>query len=244
MSAAGGLPTWRQLATELVSELDSTDPSRSAYLAQFRTEAEHLVQQGRLVDALSAVRSAMGHAEFALRLEGACSDSRLAVPRTFAALAALAPQLRGIITTNLDRFIERALPDWTPHASPKLDVLRRPKSIVKLHGTIQERASWVFARDQYDRSMFDSTSARTTFKAIYLAHPILFLGCSLKDDDLDMYFGEIRSMANEHPPAHFAIVEEPIGPQQRKQLEAAGIRLLTYPNGHHQRLVDILHAIP
>jgi hypothetical protein len=150
-----------------------------------------------------------------------------------------------VLTTNLDHLLERAF-DW---AWPSLwgqaahDLLRRRGFIFKLHGTLLERDSWVFTREQYDQASWGHASIRDTLDRFFHAYPLLFVGFELAGDYFDTLLSQVRALSGNHPPVNYALV--PAGSIQegrRQHLERAGIRLLEYSNadGQHTEALRLL----
>jgi len=240
ISAAAGLPNWHQLTRQLITRINAV-ASNSAI-----EEANEYLSKGNLIDALSAVKLALGPQEFGLAIENALSDRERDVPEAARAIAALAPKLRAILTTNLDYFLERALNGtWPSIARVTADLASRRGYILKLHGSLLERDTWIFSREQYDRRMFGSPECLGMFRALFATCPMVFVGCGLSDADLDQVFAEIRAIANEKPPQHFALVPYPVPPLRRRQLESAGLRIIDYPNadGTHRELALALRSL-
>ncbi len=241
VSAAAGLPTWKGLAQMLLERLRSNHAP-----AITLGEVEEALRRDQYVDALSAVKLALGPQEFGRVVEQAADDRGHGVPEIAQAIAALKPKLRAILTTNLDRFLERALSgDWESLTAPPGDLAQRRHYILKLHGTLLDRSSWVFSRDQYDHAMFASPQLQTAFGALYRSFPMLFVGSGLADDNPELTFAQVRALSGEQPPTHYALLAEPVPPFRRSKLEAAGLRLVTYPNadGMHDEAIAILRAI-
>jgi hypothetical protein len=240
VSAGAGLPTWKRLADGLVERMRQTNKPAEAI-----AEAEDFIRQGNLVHAMSAARSAL-RIEFDRELERRLDDETHDVPAVAKAIADLGPKLAGVVTTNLDRLLERALGGgWPAIVKPVADLVQRPRYIFKPHGTIDDADTWVFTRDEYDQAMFGSPALQDLFAALYRARTLLFVGASLTDDDFGLTLGRIRALAGRNPPTHYAILPGPIGPSRREQLEKAGIRLLVYENksGTHHEVVEILQAL-
>jgi hypothetical protein len=240
VSAAAGLPTWKGLAERLVERMRQMGKPQASV-----DEAADFVQRGLLVEAMSAARLSLGR-EFDRELRRHLDDDGRGVPEAAAALAALAPKLAGVITTNLDRLLERAFGgQWPPILDPVQDLLQRPRYIFKPHGTIDNADTWVFTRDEYDLAMFGSQRLQDLFSALYRARTLLFVGASLADDDFGLTLSRVRALAGRNAPTHYAILPAPVGPVRREQLERAGLRLLVYENrsGSHREVVEILSAL-
>lgn len=238
ISAAAGLLSWRQLTQEFLDRLRGEGKAPSVV-----DEVDELIRGRQFIDALSAIKQALGAHEFNLAVEKAVDDSALQVPDVARAIAELEPKLRAVITTNLDRFLERAFGgNWDALCAPTGDLVQRRRYILKLHGTRNDRSTWVFTREQYDHSTFGWPLHRSTFEAHFRAHPVLFVGYGLTDDDFDMTLAATRALAGAQPPQHFALLPAPVPPFRRTKLENAGLRLLEYDG--HADVPGILRSIP
>ncbi len=167
---AAGLPDWPALAQLLRDRLHH-DGKPADVLA----EVDDLIVKRHLIDALSAIKLALGEHEFNIAVEKAVDDSKRAVPDVATAIAELAPKLRAVFTTNLDHFLERAFGGaWDPFTSAQGDLAQRGQYIFKYHGTRRDRSTWVFTREQYDRAIFSRPQDRTLFRIDLssLPHPI------------------------------------------------------------------------
>lgn len=238
--SAAGLPTWPKLAHDLRDRLH-----REGKPADLISEIDELIQRRQLIDALSAIKQphALGEHEFNLAVSKAVDDSALPVPDVAKAIAELEPKLRAVVTTNLDRFIERAFAgDWDALTDPPGDLAQRKRYILKLHGTRGDRKSWVFTREQYDQATFGWLQQRAVFEALFRAYPILFVGYGLADDDFDQTLAATRALAGQNPPQHFALLLGPVTTYRRTRLQQAGIRLLEYDN--HAEVPGILRSLP
>jgi SIR2-like domain/TIR domain len=240
VSAGAGLPSWKGLAEALVERMRQTGKAQDAI-----DEAADFLKQGNLIHALSAAESSL-RIEFSREVKRRLDDAGRNVPAVAQAIAGLEPKLAGVVTTNLDRFLERAFGgSWPPILQPVADLLQRTRYIFKPHGTIDDASGWVFTRSEYDQVMFGSPALQDLFSALYRGRTLLFVGASLTDDDFGLTLGRIRALAKHNPPTHYAILSGPIGPTRRRHLEDAGIRLLVYENksGAHHEVVDILHEL-
>ena len=217
--------------------------------SELTSEIQELINERRYIDAFSAVKEVLGAPTFGGIIERLLDDRarELSIPDVVLAIAALGSKLRAVLTTNLDHLLERAFRgDWPPHSVALGDIARRRKFILKLHGTLSDRNTWIFTRQDYERAMYANPQLQQAFTALFNACPLLFVGYGLIDDDFDAVLSRVRLLAGEQPPTHFALVpEESVRPSRRKRLEAAGIRLITYknPDGHHREVVRILQNL-
>lgn len=190
----------------------------------------------------------MTSAAYGLAVSRALDDSGVPeVPPLARAIAALAPTLHSVVTTNLDRFLERAFAGaWPSYTLPQLDLGQRAHYILKLHGCRANRASWVFTRHEYDALLRRQPGLRRFMDSLYLANTLLFVGYGLQDPDLDEQLSELRALADGAPPQHFALM--PCGQvdeaRRRHLFEPAGVTILEYdPANDHRELLDFLAAL-
>lgn len=224
ISKAGGLPSWLELSQALLERVQQC--GCAPYVID---ELRHMLAQGHLIKLMSAAKRALGSNEFYLQIEQSLDDAALPVPDIACAIAELESGLRAILTTNLDRFLERALPQtWEVLDSLPPDCARRARYVLKLHGTRTDRRTWVFDQADYDDATFGRPSERAVLDALFKSYPLLFVGYGLQDYDLDFALGATRALAGPQPPIHYALVPSTIGPYRRNELGAAGIRLLEY----------------
>jgi hypothetical protein len=180
--------------------------AREAPPAQLHEIAE-LATSRQYINALSALKVCLGASEFCTYVERHLDDARAAEPNVARAIAALAPRLRAVLTTNIDHLLERAFAGrWPTLARATGDIAGRKHFILKLHGTLLDRESWVFTREDYDRAMFADSKLRDAFAAFFHSVQLLFVGYGLTDDDFDLHLGWVRAFAGDQPPRHFALV--------------------------------------
>jgi hypothetical protein len=243
VSAAAGLPSWGRLVDTLVGPAAARGAS-----AEVLDEIGKLRAAGKFIDALTLARDAVGDVEFAEIVEHELDDQRvMEVPEVGQAIAALAPKLRAVLTTNIDHLLERAFAGrWPALYHATADMARRERVILKLHGTLFDRSTWVFTRDQYDRAMYNDALLSQAFSAIFLVCPVLFVGYGLADDDFDQLLTRVRALSNGQPSRHFALVPEgSFTSYERGLREKAGIRIIPYPTpgGSHAAVSRILRGL-
>ncbi len=154
------------------------------------------------------------------------------------------PGLHAILTTNLDRLIDRATGGTLPSfvAAPS-DIAQRRGALLKLHGTLQDRLTWRLTRKQHARGPDTNGPALDTF---FRFSTLLFVGYPLADEDFDRLLDRIADPADAQPPRHFAlVVNEPEKAYQQKKLEEAGVYVHRYenPDGKHGEVAHLLSEI-
>ncbi|WP_437733892.1 SIR2 family protein [Sorangium sp. So ce1335] len=238
VSAAAGLPTWKQLAEKLRDRARrrGADPAVVDEIQQY-------IASNQLINALSAAKLALGPQDFNWTVDKELDDTGRDVPEVAQAIAALKPELKAVLTTNIDRFLERAFQgEWRVLDRPTADIAMDRRFILKLHGTLRAWDTWVFSRDQYDRAIFGAPLLQDAFGALYRTHSMLFVGFGLADDNIDQTLARVRALSGGQPPMHFALLPKGVPPFRRKLLEESGVRLIVYENqsGDHAEVAEIL----
>ncbi|WP_437717356.1 FxSxx-COOH system tetratricopeptide repeat protein [Sorangium sp. So ce448] len=241
VSAAAGMPTWKQLAEQFLGRARTKGADAAAL-----EEIQHYIASNQLIHALSAAKLALGPQDFNASVDKALDDRGRDIPEAALAIAALRPKLKAVLTTNIDRFLERAFAgEWRPVDRPTGDLAMDSHYILKLHGTLRAWDTWVFSRDQYDRAIFGSPLLQDAFGALYRTHSILFVGFGLADDNIDETLSRVRALSGGQPSTHFALLPKGVPPFRRRLLEESGIRLLIYENeaGDHAEVARILRSL-
>ncbi|WP_437294938.1 SIR2 family NAD-dependent protein deacylase [Sorangium sp. So ce426] len=243
VSVAAGLPS----REELIERLAARCRARGAAVASL-LEIATLAEQQRFIDALSAIKECLGPVEFGAAVARDLDDRAIErLPDIALAIGALRPLLRALLTTNLDGLLERAFAGaWPAVARATADLAQRRQYILKLHGTLVDRSTWVLTRQDYDHAMNADENLKQVFRALFNTCTLLFVGYRLSDDDFDAVLARVRAFAGDQPPRHFALVpSDAATPYRRRQLEKAGVRLVLYDNvdGQHREVVRILREL-
>ncbi len=242
ISAAAGLPSWKRLV-----EILAAHPRVLAASEAERNEIKDFAARFHYIDALSAIKQIIGPGDFYTIVEKELDDEGHPVPPAAEAIAALAPKLRAVLTTNIDHLLERAFAgNFRPVYEATADLGQRRRYILKLHGTLLKRTSWVFTRDEYEKAMYANPVHAGIFSSIFHTYTLLFVGYGLMDDDFDAVLGRVRALAGPHAPRHFAFCAEgSVPPFRKRTLEDAGVRPIEYKNadGKHGELVRLLEGL-
>lgn len=219
---AAGLPSRRELVDALLVEAEVMLSARQ------HRELVELAQGPQLSSVLSELERALTPAAFGRIVERTLDDDEAVVPPLGAAIAALRRRLRGVITPNLDHLVERAFAgQLVVHSRPVADLASRRGWLLKLHGTLRDRNTWVLTDEQLGRALYRDPVQGEVFRSLFLAHPVLFVGTRLDEPVLGELLQRVQALAQGQPPRHWAIVDaEEAGPIRRRQLAAAGVELV------------------
>ncbi|PRP94312.1 SIR2 family protein [Enhygromyxa salina] len=237
LSRAAGLPSRRELARALLDALPDSTPARR------RRELAALVDAPDLADLFTELERDLTPARFGLVVERALRDDGLEPPPLARALASLGPRLQGIVTPNLDRLLERAFEArLVAHVRPSMGLLQRGGWLLKINGTLSERSSWVFTRDQRARVRHREPVHARVLRALVMAKPMLFVGTMIDDPIFDDVVAHVRDLGEGAPPRHWALVAgDQLTPATRAKLDDAGIAAISYDTQHEA--LDILASL-
>ena len=168
-----------------------------------------------------------------------------------------------VLTTNLDEVLENV---WhctgnkfdaviTPDCEDLFHdaIKNKGKTLVKLHGTVEESSKYVLTKEQYDKAYgisfedvvdFSNPFPQNLSLAIY-AKTILFLGCSLQSDRFLHVFKQIAQL-NDHI-KHYALLslsnKDDENTLCERKLERYGIFPIWFPNGDYGSITTILYEL-
>lgn len=168
-----------------------------------------------------------------------------------------------VLTTNLDEILENV---WhctgnkfdaviTPDCEDSFHdaIKNQRKTLVKLHGTINESSKYVLTKEQYDKAYgigvddvvdFNNPFPKNLSLAIY-AKTILFLGCSLQSDRFLHVFKQIAKV-NDYI-KHYALLSLSNIDEENtlceRRLEKYGIFPIWFPNGDYGSITTILYEL-
>lgn len=233
LSVGAGLPSWRELASELATEIDCPTTLSPPDIAQYYEN-----EKGRHA-LYTKLRIKLGE-----RAASITENQRKLVSLGF----------RAIITTNYDRLLEDALHACGCRFHQIIDDSdasywdeESEVQLLKLHGDIESVDSIVLTRRDY--SLFFRTHAIITRRlhAILLDRPLVFVGYRLDDPDFNSVFDEITFDLQEHRlPSYF--VGFNVDRFRGKELERVGVRVFSIttdvfePNAGYQEAYSVALA--
>ncbi|MGK4004724.1 SIR2 family protein [Sorangium sp. So ce1036] len=241
ISAAAGLPTWRQLVDLLIERVRDQVGDELVV-----AEVADLARSQRFSEAIAAAEHALGPEEFNAFVEDALDDEGLDPPRIALAIAALRDRLRAVLTTNINHLLERAFGfEWDTLWRVTDEVAWRRRFILKLHGTLKVPESWMFTRERFGRSIADP-AVRRALTAVLSKCPMLLVGFGRADGDFDEMLSDIHALSGSSPPPRFVLAPSAsLTPYRRTTLVDKGFALLPYDtsDGSHDRALAILERL-
>jgi hypothetical protein len=164
-----------------------------------------------------------------------------------------------VITTNYDKVLEKVFEfsnkpfEGFMHGIQQrntfvTDLIRGDRCILKLHGNVGEKETYILSKSQYDAAygeIVDFTKPLPkTLRQIFISHSMLFLGCSLEQDRTLDLFKQIKDEGQFEIPDHFAILSKPATAEKKRvkenRLSKMNIKAIWYPAGKHDFVEKIL----
>lgn len=224
-----------------------------------RRAVNRLIREGRYLDAAQELEDRRSPTNLACDLAETFSENRLEQNREklsqepVALLPRLFPEL--VLTTNFDETLETVYREsghpfeavLMPGHSELLRqfLLKEGSGLFKLHGTITGRhieyGQIVFTRAQYDYHYGAHSPLRQDLKECFEKRIMLFLGCSLENDQTVDLLREVIQPGHDH----YTIIgcKESERDEKAKKLGDKQIRALLYKQGCHEAVRVILEQL-
>jgi hypothetical protein len=164
------------------------------------------------------------------------------------------------LTTNYDLSLEYALTlrgmkpvacDWSDRDSVNQFLLKAPRSqgplCIHVHGHMDDAASVILTEEDYQNRYWRSDEDRIKLILAFTSNTVLFVGCSLKDEDLLSILREVKAKLGLTDPRHYALLAQPADKWDVARLDPErlkvkfGITPIFYETDpHHAGLVEAL----
>lgn len=165
------------------------------------------------------------------------------------AIIGLNPRI--IVTTNFDKFFESAWDGVKTEATHHLkvevgisdssfDLFRSSDPcLFKLHGSISDTKSMIFAKSEYIAKAYSSWAYSKFLEVLFTTHTVLFIGFSLSDPAISHI---LELHANLHPRGrpHYAFMPDTVGPLKRSAMKSLKkLYVISYSSqANHKELED------
>ncbi len=241
LSIPCGYPGWTRFLYQICAESHVS-----------KADLDGLLQAGEYETAAQVLHDDLGAGLFNENLESVYSSDKELVG-TINYLPIIYPG-SSVITTNYDRLIERAYKG----VQQGFDVVKYGKSLaectrlitsgsrilVKIHGECDQVADRVLMQSEYDAAYADGAAVDIFFNRIVFGKSLVFMGCSLSvDRTIKAMIDVVTKCGAATLPRHYAILELKDSDDRvarKKQLAAANIFPLWYPEEDHEESIEAL----
>lgn len=227
-----GLPDWAGLLREFTSRIN---PDRFAYNAYENAARSSGYTQGLLPKVATLIQKdfdskwytspeirTLTESELAL-VENGVSPFKVEVASFLSKKSSIRPEykteigklknisrnnLAGIITTNYDAFFEKLFDDYKPFVGQDelvFSSIQGIAEIYKIHGSVSQPASLIITEDDYEVFSQKSKYLAAKLMTIFMEFPIIFIGYSLTDTNIQNILKDIVACL---PDDKFATLQE------------------------------------
>lgn len=255
MSRQAGLPSWAELKTELISR--GRDYLRNQGDSQQVTSNRCLLDVAENTDnmwqAFEYMYKAMGAVEFDSAIATIFQPAlRCALPRLYAKLLSIR-NIRGVITTNIDKLISRALVEELDKQFVEfsgfdcrdyLYMLSDPRFLVlDLHGVFEKRSSLVMKKTDFGKLCADQSYLRF-MQSLFAGKSVVFVGVNPMDDAVRVHLEKTRNYEQAKGTTPLYWITDIVSDGAREFCNRYNIRQIVYsPEDGHRELADVVNLL-
>lgn len=225
---------------------------KKAILGEHYNTVKELINEKDFLLACEVLVQKIGEIEFGECAENAFRRPKFACTDIHEVIYGLDSRI--VITPNIDKIYEQcALKNSRGSVVIKkyyddiASYLRKPDYLViKAHGCVDDTQKIVFTHEQYNKARYQYASFYRLLDALLLTHTFIFIGCGLKDPDIQLTLENMNfSFPNCKP--HYFITEQGSMKQEIMQsiYKNRNIKIITYENqgGKHEELLEGLRLL-
>ncbi len=244
------LPTWSQLITDLVDNLNEVGALEEGE----SEEIENLIENNDLLVLAPFCLERLGNFEFARFLKEKLDDTKYA-SRTHRILAQI--PFRAAVTTNFDTFIEHSRNERSRVILPTtMEKLGAPGveqlfndtkffPVIKMHGSYEDIDSLILTHSDFRNILFQRPKYREFLRRLFTESTLFFYGYSFTDPNVDFVLQEIMSLYEGMSPPHYAVMPDPGKIKRQFLFRNYNIRVIPYSiwQGSHSAAYRILESL-
>jgi hypothetical protein len=159
----------------------------------------------------------------------------------------LKTNFRGVITTNFDLVFERQSNKLRPLVYPQcledIDSFRKHGFFNKIHGCIANTpnlAENLILSEEGYLALRSDRKYQTILRSLFLMHPILTVGFSLRDPDFMGIIDDLTEIFREGMPTIYALMLDP-GHEAKNGFRNKGVEIIPYEN--HKELIPFFEEM-
>ena len=252
LSTNAGMPSWQGLRQNLVMRarrfLQLQDESRDRHSREIKIALAETEED--LWTAFEYIHDAVGDAEFDQEIISEFEHANAcAVPETYKAMLGL--NVKGVITTNIDKLVTRALIESGNRVVPvefhgyECDsyhhVLNSSRFfILHLHGFVENRSSWVLRKRDLARLLGDEGYNRFV-QTIFYERTIVFVGVNPMDEAVVVHLRKVREGRGSTP---LFWITPNTSAEALQFCDQYNIRRIVYASdNHHRELIELVSEL-
>lgn len=238
-----GIPDWDTLMRHMIEELRDSKNCDANILEKL----EESLRKGKHLEVAGIFKERTLPDQFASFLREKLDPPDIVPSKIHETILRI--NFRGVITTNFDLVFEcqsnRLQPLVYPQCLDDVDSFRIHGFFAKIHGCIRSTpkpAENLILTEESYISLRSNRKYHTILSTIFVWHPVLTVGFSLRDPDFLGLIGDLREILEEAMPTVYALMLDP-GFEARDDWRKRGIEIIPYDE--HGELVgffaEMLH---
>ena len=252
LSTNAGMPSWQELRQNLVARarrfLQFQDESKDRNSREIKIKLAEAEED--LWTAFEYIHEAVGDAEFDQEIISEFEHANTCpIPEAYKVLLGL--NVKGVITTNIDKLVTRALIEsgngvvpvefYGYECDPYHHVLNSSKFfILHLHGFVENRSSWVLRRKELSKLLCDEGYNRFV-QTIFYERTIVFIGVNPMDEAVVVHLRKVHEGRGSTP--LFWLTSD-TSAQALQFCDQYNIRRIVYASDdRHRELVELVSEL-
>jgi len=207
------LPLWHELIRKLIEKgLEDTTLEKDNV-----KEIKILLKEGKYILATDLLLKYIGEPNFRIFIQRLLDINGRRIPPALSCLICISWSL--IVTTNLDRFIEKAWND--KYKNNELQVItnknitqlaqtinnenKNSNTLLKIHGSVENYESWVLSKKHYENLLLNESYVYS-LKNLFL-RTLFFIGYGLSDEDFEIILINLKNLYPAGVGSYFALLD-------------------------------------
>jgi len=223
-----GLPNWDTLMQHMIDDLRDSGSCDSTSLEKLADS----LKKGKHLEIARAFKQLTRPDQFAAFLKEELDPSDITSSKVHRVI--LKTNFRGIITTNFDVVFEyqsnRLQPLVYPQCLDDIDSFRRQGFFAKIHGCIRNTpnlAENLILTEESYAALRSNHKYQTILRSLFVMHPILTVGFSLRDPDFLGLIDDLIEIFGETMPTIYALMSKPAN-KVREEWREKGVEIIPY----------------
>lgn len=171
------------------------------------------------------------------------------IPAAYSELLGMSPKI--ILTTNYDRIPEVGGKGLyrvgTNNNAPEImrSISKGHPVVMKIHGDILDQSSIVLTTSDYQRIIYSNPNTRQLLTSLLSTKTFIFLGFSLSDPHIDVILEYLKTINNNMPISHYALINEQSKFKVSSFRKKYGMNLIVYKpsDATHPEVTEFVRAL-
>ena len=205
-----GLPSWEELLKHFAGQISEDEFAYNAFVSEareinpdnFMPETASLIQKAYDQLWYSTPQIRTQNAEALAHVRNGVSPFKVEIAEYLKSISNVNPKyydeiellkeisvksISGVITTNYDTFLETIIPSFRRYIGQNqliFSAIQGIAEIYKIHGSVDEPGSIVINAEDYRKFEDDAKYLAAKLMTIFMEYPIIFIGYSLSDSNI------------------------------------------------------------